>query len=87
MHLSDLLERQRDKLLSAPLLPGGTFDLALHPARHPLRDAFVGSLLTLLLGALTWCVRHVCAALGLKRKELRTQSRGSKLGRAQDLRI
>lgn len=60
VHLSDLLERQRDTLLSAPLLPGGKFDPALHPARHPLRDAMVGALLTLLLSGLTWCVCPAC---------------------------
>ena len=59
-----MLERQRDVLLSAPLLPGGKFDPALHPVRQPLRDACVGALLTLVLGGLTWCVHpSMCEVL------------------------
>jgi hypothetical protein len=52
--LSDLLQRQRELLLAAPVLPGGRFDPALHPARYPWRHALLGALTTAVAVALTW---------------------------------
>ncbi len=56
MQLTDLLHRQRELLLAAPVLPGGRFDPSLHPPRYPWRHAFLGALFTALAVALTWCV-------------------------------
>ena len=53
--LTDLLQRQRELFLAAPVLPGGRFDPSLHPARYPWRHALLGALVTALAVALTWC--------------------------------
>jgi len=57
VQLTDLLHRQRELLLAAPVLPGGRFDPSLHPPRYPWRHAFLGALFTALAVALTWYVR------------------------------
>ena len=59
--LTDLLQRQRELFLAAPVLPGGRFDPSLHPPRYPWRHALLGALTTALVVALTWCAAAASA--------------------------